>query len=167
MANCLILITALHVMTLTFTDPEPYHMLILFFWDRCGWMFLDGHPNRFHYRLGLHKEVFNPRGAVGKIFVHVSHWTYHSAHWRTLPVIKWHDLKIFLQDVGHMFVSAILHNICPSSQCQHPPFTENLPPSKLWPFFQHALGAIDGAHIACTHAANDYSTYWNWKGCLP
>ena len=44
----------------------------------------------------------------------------------------------------------------------------NTPPSqmilcnqKLWPFFQHALGAIDGTHIVCTPPAKECGMYWN------
>ena len=49
----------------------------------------------------------------------------------------------------------------------------NTPPSqtilhnqKLWPFFQHALGAIDGTHIVCTPPAKECGMYQNQKGFL-
>ena len=37
---------------------------------------------------------------------------------------------------------------------------------KLWLFFQHALGAIDGSHIHFLPPAFYQAAYWNWKGFL-
>ena len=37
---------------------------------------------------------------------------------------------------------------------------------KLWPFFQHALGAIDGTHIPCAPKAKERGMYRNRKGYL-
>ena len=37
---------------------------------------------------------------------------------------------------------------------------------KLWPFFQHALGALDGSHIVCAPPSHSHLPYRNWKGFM-
>jgi len=37
---------------------------------------------------------------------------------------------------------------------------------KLWPFFKHALGAIDGSHIHFTAPSDLQPAYWNRKGFI-
>ena len=47
-----------------------------------------------------------------------------------------------------------------------PPSQTTLCNQKLWPFFQHALGAIDGTHIVCTPPAKEHGMYQNQKRVL-
>ena len=183
LAQYVIIIATLCTMILTPTEPELYHTSIL-----SGQMWVDklfdGHPDHICCELGLSKrcipwassctmllqcgkfKVCRPGGTVSNIFVHVGHWTYHPTHWWTLPTLKWHHFKMLPENAGDIFISTILYNICLPFPMPIPPFTDMLRDQKLWPFFQHALRAIDGTHIVCTLPAKECGMYQSQKGFL-
>ena len=37
---------------------------------------------------------------------------------------------------------------------------------EFWPYFEDAIGAIDGSHFHCAPPAYQRPFYWNWKGFI-
>lgn len=164
-------------------DPEPYHTSIL-----SGQMWvdelLDGHPDRIRCELGLRKEDFRE-------LIHVLR-SFGEADSRYVTLEE--QLAIFLYtSVTGLTIRHAGERFQRSSDTiskyfrkmlivfSSPPFyttyvtlpNASTPPSqrmchnlKYWPFFQHALGAIDGTHIACAPAAHERAMYRNRKGFL-
>ncbi|KIK11732.1 hypothetical protein PISMIDRAFT_78933, partial [Pisolithus microcarpus 441] len=56
------------------------------------------------------------------------------------------------------FYSAYVH--MPDTDEVQPEIREN---TRFWPFFQHAIGALDGSHIHAVPAANNRAAYRNHK----
>lgn len=162
-------------------DPEPYHTSIL---SGQGWVdeLLDGHPGRIRCELGVEREVFVELIQVLRNFGHGS------SRYVTLE----EQLAIFLymsvtgltiRHTGERFQRS---NETISKYFQRmllifssaPFYTKyvnlpdaNTPPShrirrnkKMWPFFEHALGALDGSHFACAPPSLERPSHRNRKG---
>ena len=180
-ANCLIIVASLLTMMLTPTEPEPYHTSIL-----SGQMWvdelLDGHLNHIHCELGLRKEVFHELvlalrsfGVADSKYVTLEEQLAIFLYMSVTGLTIWHTGERFQQSNNtiskYFHKMLIIFSSAPFYTTYITLLNHNTPPSqricynpKLWPFFQHALGAIDGTHIACAPATNDCAAYQNRKG---
>ena len=71
------------------------------------------------------------------------------------------------QNALHLLIRSVLHYLRQPSRCQYPPPSQKICCShKVWLFFQHALGAIDGSHIPCAPPPTECTMYHNHKGFL-
>lgn len=177
----MIIIVALYTIMVIPADPEPYHTSIL-----TGQMWveelLDGHPNRIYCELGLRKEVFRDLIRVLRNFG-VSDSKYVSLEEQLAIFLYMSVTGLTIRHTGECFqrsndtISKYFRKML--LVFSSPPFyttytllpNANTPPSrrlrrnkKLWPFFQHALGAIDGTHIPCAPASFERGSYRNRKG---
>ena len=170
-------------MILTPTEPELYHTSIL-----SGQMWvdelLDGHPDHICCELGLQKGAFCELlhalccfGAADLKYVSLEEqlaiFLYMSVTGLTIrhtgecfQCLNDTISKCFQKMLG-IFLSAPFYMIYVTlPNANTPPSQMILCNQKLWPFFQPALGAIDGTHIVCTPLAKERGMYQNQKGFL-
>ena len=73
---------------------------------------------------------------------------------------------MLLQNSLYLIIRSILHYLHQPSRCQYSPLMKICCSHKMWPFFQHALRAIDGSHIPCAPPPTECTMYRNRKGFL-
>ena len=160
-------------MILTPTEPELYHTSIL-----LGQMWvdelLDGHPDHICCELGLQKGTFHELlhtlccfSAADSKHVSLEEqlaiFLYMSATGLTIQHTGEHFQcsndtisKCFQKMLGIFSSAPFYMTYVTLPNTNTPPSQTILCNQKLWPFFQHALGAIDGTHI--------HSMYTSCKG---
>ena len=176
-----ITIISMLLMLLNTNIPEPYHMSIL---SGQGWVneLLENHPERIRCELGVSWEVFLQLitllhgfgfGDLKYVQLKEQLAIFHNMS-ITGPTI-WHTgecfpcsnktiskyfcwmLRIFSSEP---FYTAYIN----LPDMDDPPSWKIHLNPKMWPFFEHALGTLDGTHILCSPPLYNEPSYWNWKG---
>ena len=183
LAQYVIIIAILCTMVLTPTEPKLYHTSIL-----SGQMWvdelLDGHPDHICCELGLQKGTLHELfcalhcfGVTDLKYVGLEEQLALLLYMLVTGLTIWHTGKCFqclndtiskcFQKMLGIFLSASFYTTyvtLPNANASSSQII--LCNQKLWTFFQHALGAIDGTHIVCTPPAKECGMNWNWKGSL-
>lgn len=181
MSHALIIITAMLMVVMTPADPEPYHTSIL-----SGRMWVDelleGHPDRIYCELGVRKEVFRELVRVLHAFG-ITDSRYVTLEEQLAIFLYMSVTGLTTRHTGERFqrsndtISKYFRKmlIAFSSEPFYTTYVTlpnaNTPPSrrirrnnKMWPFFDHALGALDGSHIPCAPPAIERPAHRNRKG---
>ena len=176
-------IAVVMALLLMYKTPEPYHTLIL---SGQGWVneLLDGHPEHTHCELGTTWDVFlelvsvlHSLGHDDSKYVQLEEQLAIFLSMSITGLTIWHTGKHF-QHSNQTISKYFCHMLGIFSS--EPFYTmyiklpdANTPPlwrihsnTKLWPFSQHALGALDGSHIVCAPWSHSHPPYRNQKGFM-